>query len=159
MMNVQVPIFPGFSNIGICPGTFPGIVVCILDKIEKTDHLSPEFKEISFKYVPYYQNHVYVLFPDNDGKKGDVHYFETDGDLQRLLHYHLGSRQVHGRYLNVTVSKEWIPHLTSPLADLQFGVDEKGNGHLKFSGQNRTLLRTLMSYNGQILHVKHFCIT
>ena len=99
MMNVQVPIFPGFSNIGICPGTFPGIVVCILDKIEKTDHLSPELKEISFKYVPYYQNHVYVLFPDNDGKKGDVHYFETDGDLQRLLHYHLGSRQVHGRYL------------------------------------------------------------
>ena len=124
MMNVQVPIFPGFSNIGICPGTFPGIVVCILDKIEKTDHLSPEFKEISFKYVPYYQNHVYVLFPDNDGKKGDVHYFETDGDLQRLLHYHLGSRQVHGRYLNVTVSKEWIPHLTLPLADLQFGVEE-----------------------------------
>ena len=107
MMNVQVPIFPGFSNIGICPGTFPGIVVCILDKIEKTDHLSPELKEISFKYVPYYQNHVYVLFPDNDGKEGDVHYFETDGDLQRLLHYHLGWQKWDGWQQQGSSTIQW----------------------------------------------------
>ena len=111
MMNVQVPIFPGFSNIGICPGPFPGISVYILDKVEKTDHLSSELKEISFKYLPYYQNHVYIVFPDNDGKMGEAYYFESDGDLQRHLHYHLGSRQLHGRYLNVSVSKTWIPHL------------------------------------------------
>ena len=65
-MNVQIPIFPGFSNIAICPGPFPGISVCILDKIGKEDHLSSELQEISFKYLPYYQNHVYILFPDND---------------------------------------------------------------------------------------------
>ena len=130
MMYVQVPIFPGFSNIGICPGPFPGISVCILDKIEKTDHLSSEFQQISYKYLPYYQNHVYFLFPD-DGKMGDVIYFESDRDLQRHLHYHLGSRQVHGRYLNVSVSREWVPHLTSPLADLQFGVEEDSHRNIK----------------------------
>ena len=136
MMNVQVPIFPGFSNIGICPGPFPGIAVCILDKIEKTEHLSSQLKEISFKYLPYYQNHVYIVFPDNDGKMGEVYYFESDGDLQRHLHYHLGSRQVHGRYLNVSVSKEWVPHLTSPLADLQFGVEENLHKNVVYIPKN-----------------------
>ena len=125
MMNVQVPIFPGFSNIGICPGPFPGIAVCILDKIEKTEHLSSQLKEISFKYLPYYQNHVYIVFPDNDGKMGEVYYFESDEDLQRHLHYHLGSRQVHGRYLNVVISKEWVPHLTVQMADIVFGYESQ----------------------------------
>ena len=120
MMNVQVPIFPGFSNIGICPGPFPGIAVYILDKVEKTDHLSSELKEISFKYLPYYQNHVYILFPDTEVMKGDVHFYGSDGDLQSHLHYHLGSRQLHGRYLNVSVSKTWIPHLTVPLENFEF---------------------------------------
>ena len=136
MMNVQIPIFPGFSNIGICPGPFPGIAVCILDKIEKTEHLSSQLKEISFKYLPYYQNHVYIVFPDNDGKMGEVYYFESDEDLQRHLHYHLGSRQVHGRYLNVSVSKEWVPHLTSPLADLQFGVEENLHKNVVYIPKN-----------------------
>ena len=99
MMNVQVPIFAGFSNIGICPGPFPGIAVCILDKIDKTHHLSSELQVTSFKYLPYYQNHVYILFPDNEDQMGNVFYFGSDGDMQRHLHYHLGSRQVHGRYL------------------------------------------------------------
>ena len=127
MFNVQVPIFPGFSNIGICPGPFPGIAVCVLDKIDKTHHLSSELQEISFKYVPYYQNHVYILFPDNDDQMGNVFYFGSDGDMQQHLHYHLGSRQVHGRYLNVLISKEWVPHLTVQMADIVFGYESQEN--------------------------------
>ena len=34
----------------------------------------------------------------------------------------------------------------------------KGDGHLKFSGQPRTLLRNLASYNGQILHDGRFFV-
>ena len=124
-MYVQVPIFPGFSNIGICPGPFPGISVCILDKIEKTDHLSNDLKEITFKYLPYYQNHVYILFPDSVDRMGKVLYYGSDGDLQRYLHYHLGSRQVCGRYLNVSVTKEWVPHLTAPLEFFEFMIKSK----------------------------------
>ena len=37
-------------------------------------------------------------------------------------------------------------------------VPEKGNGHLKFSGEPRTLLRNLTSYNGQILHEPRFFV-
>ena len=81
MINVQVPIFSGFSNIGIYPGPFPGIAVYILDKIEKTEHLSSELKEKSFKYLPYYQNHVYILFPDTEVMKGEVLFYGSDGDL------------------------------------------------------------------------------
>ena len=125
MMYVQVPIFAGFSNIGICPGPFPGISVCILDKIEKTDHLSNDLKEITFKYLPYYQNHVYILFPDSVDRMGNVLYYGSDGDLQRYLHYHLGSRQVRGRYLNVSVTKEWVPHLTAPLDFFEFMIKSK----------------------------------
>ena len=40
----------------------------------------------------------------------------------------------------------------------QINESEKGNGHLKFSGQPRTLLRDLTSYNGQILHELHFFV-
>ena len=126
-MNVQIPIFPGFSNIAICPGPFPGISVCILDKIGKEDHLSSELQEISFKYLPYYQNHVYILFPNNDEEMEKVYFFGSDDDMQRHLHYHLGSRQVHGRYLNVTVSKQWVPHLTVQLVDMEFGHVSQDN--------------------------------
>ena len=35
---------------------------------------------------------------------------------------------------------------------------EKGDRHLKFSGQPRTNLRNLMSYNGQILHDPRFFV-
>ena len=124
-MYVQVPIFAGFSNIGICPGPFPGITVCILDKTEKTDHLSNDLKETTFKYLPYYQNHVYILFPDSNDKMGNVLYYGSDGDLQRYLHYHLGSTEVHGRYLNVSVTKEWVPHLTAPLDFFEFMIKSK----------------------------------
>ena len=34
----------------------------------------------------------------------------------------------------------------------------KGDGHLKFSGELRTLLRNLTSYNGQILHDGRFFV-
>ena len=34
----------------------------------------------------------------------------------------------------------------------------KGDGHLKFSGEPRTLLRNLTSYNGQILHEPRFFV-
>ena len=37
-------------------------------------------------------------------------------------------------------------------------LNKKGDGHLKFSGQPRTLLRNLMSYNGQILHDPRFFV-
>ena len=147
MINVQVPIFPGFSNIGICPGSFSGIAVYILDKIEKTEHLSSELKEKSFKYLPYYQNHVYILFPDNDAQKGNVHYFGSDGDLQRHLHHHLGSRQLHGRYLNVSVSKEWVPHLTSPLEDLQFGVKEHSHKNITKEYKTTSMKTTKKNQN------------
>ena len=35
---------------------------------------------------------------------------------------------------------------------------KKGDGHLKFSGEPRTLLRNLTSYNGQILHELRFFV-
>ena len=153
MINVQVPIFPGFSNIGICPGSFSGIAVYILDKIEKTEHLSSELKEKSFKYLPYYQNYVYILFPDNDAMKGDVHFFDSEGDLQKHLHHHLGSRQLHGRYLNVSVSEEWVPHLTLPLADLQFGVEEqlqKTTNNAQKNIENRSMKTSKKIQNSKI---------
>ena len=127
MMNVQVPIFPGFSNIAICPGSFPESGVCILDKIDKTEHLSLELQETSFKYIPYYANHVYILFPDNGDQMGNVFYFGSHGEMQRHLHYHIGSSQVHGRYLDAIVSKEWVPHLTVPMEVIVFGYESKEN--------------------------------
>ena len=127
MMNVQVPIFPGFSNIAIRPGSFPESAVCILDKIDNTEHLSLELQETSFKYIPYYQNHVYILFPDNGDQMGNVFYFGSDGEMQRHLQHHIGSSQVHGRYLDVIVSREWVPHLTAPMEDIVFGYESQEN--------------------------------
>ena len=120
-MFLQIPNFLGFNGIGILPKlNAPGASCFVLgDQSEKF------ICENSLTYVPYFQGHYYFLFKNNDMKERTVHYFEDEDTMNTFLVSSFGKLPVVSHYLNVSVSKEWVPHMTPLITNINKKNDSK----------------------------------
>ena len=108
MMYVQIPIFSGYANIAICPGN--GTVCYMIDDVQKNQNLYSEMNPKSQTFLPFYENHHYVLYPTAEDKIDDgVLYFHSEDIMKEYILEHLGTQYVTGRSLSVTVSTVAAP--------------------------------------------------
>ena len=120
MMYVQIPIFSGYANIAICPGN--GTVCYMIDDVQKNQNLYSEMNPKSQTFLPFYENHHYVLYPTAEDKIDDgVLYFHSEDIMKEYILEHLGTQYVTGRSLSVTVSTVAAPDFKATNAE--------GSGH------------------------------
>ena len=120
MMYVQVPIFSGYANIAIYPGH--GTTCYMIDDVQKNQNLYSEMNAKYNTFLPFYENHHYILYPTSEGKLDDgVLYFHSEELMKKHILKNLGTEYVTGRSLTVTVSTEAAPNSTQPMAE--------GSGH------------------------------
>ena len=116
MMYVQIPIFSGYANIAICPGH--GTVCYMIDDVQKNQNLYSEMNAKSTTFLPFYENHHYILYPTAEGKLDDgVLYFHSEELMKKHILGNLGTEYVTGRSLTITPSEEAAPDVTNAMED------------------------------------------
>ena len=116
MMYVQIPIFSGYANIAICPGH--GTVCYMIDDVQKNQNLYSEMNAKSTTFLPFYENHHYILYPTAEGKLDDgVLYFHSEELMKKHILGNLGTEYVTGRSLTITASEEAAPDVTNAMED------------------------------------------
>ena len=116
MMYVQIPIFSGYANIAICPGH--GTVCYMIDDVQKNQNLYSEMNAKSNTFLPFYENHHYILYPTAEGKLDDgILYFPSEELMKKHILRNLGTVYVTGRSLSITVSNEAAPNVKNPMVD------------------------------------------
>ena len=116
MMYVQIPIFSGYANIAICPAN--GTVCYMIDDVQKNQNLYSEMNPKSKTFLPFYENHHYVLYPTTDDKVDDgILYFHSEELMKEYILEHLGTKYVTGRSLSVRVSTVAAPDFTTAKAE------------------------------------------
>ena len=116
MMYVQLPIFSGYANIAICPGH--GTNCYMIDDVQKSQNLYSEMNAKSNTFLPFYENHHYILYPTAEGKLDDgILYFHSEELMKKYILGSLGTEYVTGRTLSITVSKEAAPDVKNPMVD------------------------------------------
>ena len=116
MMYVQIPIFSGYANIAICPGH--GTVCYMIDDVQKNQNLYSEMNAKSTTFLPFYENHHYILYPTAEGKLDDgVLYFHSEELMKKHILGNLGTEYVTGGSLAITASKEAAPDVTNAMED------------------------------------------
>ena len=112
MMYVQIPIFSGYANIAICPAN--GTVCYMIDDVQKNQNLYSEMNPKSKTFLPFYENHHYVLYPTTDDKVDDgILYFHSEELMKEYILEHLGTKYVTGRSLSLALYLACKASLTS----------------------------------------------
>ena len=115
-MYVQIPIFSGYANIAICPGH--GTVCYMIDDVQKNQNLYSEMNAKSNTFLPFYENHHYILYPTAEGNLDDgILYFHSEELMKKYILGKLGTEYVTGRSLSITVSNVAAPDVNNPMVD------------------------------------------
>ena len=123
-MYVQIPIFSGYANIAICPGH--GTTCYMIDDVQKNQNLYSEINAKSNTFLPFYENHHYILYPTAEGNLDDgILYFHSEELMKKYILGSLGTEYVTGRTLSITVSKEAAPDVKNPMVDEHEHSQEK----------------------------------
>ena len=68
--------------------------------------------EQSSTYVPFFPGHYYFLYRNKRMHGRSVNYFENEDAMNAFLIGSFGTLPVVSHFLNISVGKEWVPHLT-----------------------------------------------
>ena len=114
-MFLQIPNYHCFNGIGILPNlNAPGASCFVLgDQSEMFIH------ENSSTYVPYFPGHYYFLYKNIRMNERSVNYFENEDVMNTFLAHLYGKLPVVSHFLNISVGKEWVPHLTPLITNLK----------------------------------------
>ena len=107
-MYLQIPNYLGFNGIAILPHVDAPDATCYVlgDKSEMF------FLENSSTYVPYFPGHYYFLYKNMRMNERTVDYFENENSMNTFLVSLYGKLPVVSHFLNISVGKEWVPHMT-----------------------------------------------
>ena len=114
-MYLQFPNYHGFNGIVILPHVNAPDASCYVlgDKSEMFIH------ENSSTYVPYFPGHYYFLYKNVKMNERTVTYFENENVMNSFLASLYGKLPVVSHFLNISVGKEWVPHMTPLITNLK----------------------------------------
>ena len=114
-MYLQIPNYDGFNGIAILPHVNAPDAYCFVlaDQSEMFVH------ENCSTYVPYFPRHYYFLYKNIAMNERSVNYFENEDVMNAFLASLLGKLPSVSHFLNISVGKEWVPHMTPLITNLK----------------------------------------
>ena len=95
-MNIQLPVFAGFTNYAICRSDSLKMTGCfVVDAGLKTisDELSSDG---TYTYLPFVPGHLYFMYRGNGKKVDQVKSFQSEVDLRAHLLDYYGTPWISG---------------------------------------------------------------
>ena len=142
MEYITVQNYSGFNQIAICPGVWvpPGLLQIssrsLLSEsmsnsfvgnfyiVDKTENACLTVNgEGSFSLVPYFPGHFYYLYRGKDDQGKEFKYYDSSEEIRKFLLNHFHTPLVSFNMLNVSTTREFVPHLTFSNSELSFEYD------------------------------------
>ena len=95
-MNIQLPVFAGFTNYAICRSDDPRMTSCyVVDTGFKTisDYL---VSDGTYACLPFFPGHLYYMYRGNGKKVDQVKSFQREVDLRSHLLEYYGTPWISG---------------------------------------------------------------
>ena len=95
-MNIQLPVFAGFTNYAICRSDDPRMTSCyVIDTGFKTisDYL---VSDGTYACLPFVPGHLYFMYRGNGKKVDQVKSFQSEVDLRAHLLEYYGTPWISG---------------------------------------------------------------